>query len=224
MNRTIEDDTHAFLSDLWSQEKRDGAWSDKELDTFQFKFDDFHIGKQIEIILTRLTGEPASVASYGPSIRKRHKRFVKKWAEDDRHLHLVWSNEPKKPISPCWFFAMAERYAVCGFGVIRFRKEQLAAYRTLVDTMGDKIKAALETSGGTLSEYGAAPMKRVPKPYDTNHPHEALLRNKSLVVVRDISSALKQKNTKPLEIITDAFTRFQPLYMLLKENLLEPNS
>lgn len=225
MNRAREAiaDTHDLLSDLWSNEKRDGAWSDEDLDTFKFRFDAFHTGKQMEIALTRLTGTAFSVASYRPFLKRRHKRFIEEIADENRQLHLVWSGEPKEQISPCWFFAMAEGYAVCGFGVIRFRKEELAAYRTLVDTMGDNIMAAVTASGGTLSEYGVAPMKRVPKPYDIDHPHEALLRRKSLAVVCDVASALKQKNSKPQEVITDAFTRFLPLNTLLKENLLELN-
>jgi len=215
---------HAFLSDLWNHRKRDGAWSEEELNTFGFKFDAFHIGKQMEIALASLTGEPVSVTPYCPSIRKRHKRFVKKWAEEDRQLHLVWSSEPKELISPSWFFAMAEGYAVCGFGVIRFDKEQLIAYHALVDTKGDELDAALEASGGDLSDYGTAPSKRVPKPYAADHRREALLRRKSLVVVQDmakVTKALRSDNMEPLEVITDAFTRFLPLHNFLRESLSE---
>ncbi len=211
--------THAFLSDLWNHRKRDGAWSDEELNTFEFKFDAFHIGERMEVTLAGLTGEPVSVTSYCPSIRKRHKRFVKKWAEEDRQLHLVWSSEPTELISPSWFFAMAEGYAVCGFGVFRFDKKQIIAYHALVDTRGDELDAALEASGGDLSDYGTAPSKRVPKPYAAEHPREALLRRKSLVVVQDMAKALRSDNMEPLEAVTDAFTRFLPLYNFLRENL-----
>jgi hypothetical protein len=36
--------------------------------------------------------------------------------------------------------------------------------------------------GATVSDWGTAPLKRVPKPYPPDHPHGALLKRKSLAL------------------------------------------
>ena len=94
----------------------------------------------------------------------------------------------------------------------------LTAYRALVDRRGDALQDAIDATKGDMSEYGAVPLKRVPKPYDADHPHEALLRRKSLIVTLDIGKALKPKKAEPLEVATKAFERFTPLHEFLNHN------
>ena len=52
-----------------------------------------------------------------------------------------------------------------------------------MDADGDRImtaNAALQAAGGGLSDWGGEPLKRVPKPFDQDHPHTDLLKRKSM--------------------------------------------
>ncbi len=63
----------------------------------------------------------------------------------------------------------------------------LARYRAAVDRDGAALAAALEAGravGRALVDMGPEPLKRVPKPYDPDHPHADLLRRKGLALGR----------------------------------------
>ena len=114
----------------------------------------------------------------------RDVRFSKDKTPFHTHLHLMW--RPPHDPAPAWFFGASPEYLVVGMGIMAMQGDALQRYREFVDADGDTLAEALaeaETStGARLSEWGPAPLKRVPKPFEADHPHADLLRRKALAV------------------------------------------
>ena len=107
-------------------------------------------------------------------------------------------------------------YFQLGMGLAGLKGEGLTRFRAMIDEEGDAITAALdELSDLTLSDWGGAPLKRVPKPYDADHPHSDLLRRKSLVV--SVPLDLADMNAGVVSGINAQIKRVLPLWQLLKE-------
>ena len=89
-------------------------------------------------------------------------------------------------MAPNWFLGSSPDYLIVAMGVMAPGGEALSRYRTFVDARGDEIAVALgeaaQGTGARLSDWGAAPLKRVPKPFDPDHPHGDLLRRKTLII------------------------------------------
>jgi uncharacterized protein (TIGR02453 family) len=132
--------------------------------------------------LARLTGKP-----HGSKLFRIHRdvRFSKDKTPYNTHLHLLWSR-PGDAVTPAWFFGASPDYLTFGMGVMGLEKEPLTRFRQMVDARGDELEDALsrarDAAGVALSDWGPAPLKRVPKPYDPDHPNADLLKRKSLTI------------------------------------------
>jgi len=115
----------------------------------------------------------------------RDVRFSMDKTTWNAHLHLLWSPADKDGLAPSWFWGVCPDYLVLGMGVIGLRGPDLTRYRAFVDSWGDPLSGALEDAfakGASFGTWGPEPLKRVPKPYDANHPHEELLRRKGFTL------------------------------------------
>ena len=113
----------------------------------------------------------------------RDVRFSKDKTPYNTHLHVMWAPVSGAALDPVWYFGLSAEYFLLGTGVMGLKGADLTAYRALVDAHGDDLKAAMASSSDLqLSTWGQVPLKRVPKPYDVDHPHEDLLRRKSFAV------------------------------------------
>jgi uncharacterized protein (TIGR02453 family) len=133
--------------------------------------------------LARLTGK-----SHAPKVFRIYRdiRFSKDKTPLNTHLHLMWTPEGTDALAPSWFWGLASDYFVVGLGVMNLRGANLTRYRAFVDRRGDGLQSALDQAaasfGAEISDWGPEPLKRVPKPYDADHPHAALLMRKALAV------------------------------------------
>ncbi len=115
----------------------------------------------------------------------RDVRFSKDKTPLNAHLHILWSDPAGDALTPAWFFGLAPGYFMLGAGIMELQGAELARFRAHVDANGDELQAALdraEARGVTISDWGPEPLKRVPKPYDADHPHGDLLRRRALAV------------------------------------------
>lgn len=132
--------------------------------------------------LARMTGKP-----HGPKVFRIHRdiRFSKDKTPYKTYQHVLWSR-PGGVVAPAWFFGMDAAGVVVGMGLIGFEKESLATYRQMVDRDGDDLTDAMDQAtagvGAVVSDWGPEPLKRVPKPYDPDHPHADLLRRKAFAL------------------------------------------
>ncbi|APX12459.1 DUF2461 domain-containing protein [Tateyamaria omphalii] len=132
--------------------------------------------------VARITGKP-----HKPKVFRiyRDVRFSKDKTPLNTHLHIMWQPVNKDPLAPSWFCGLAPDYFILGMGVMGLQGEHLTRYRAFVDNWGDSLQEALDQaadSGAVISDWGPEPLKRVPKPYDPDHPHADLLKRKALAV------------------------------------------
>lgn len=136
--------------------------------------------------VARITGKP-----HAPKVFRiyRDVRFSKDKTPLNTHLHIMWQPADKDPLAPSWFWGLSQDYFILGMGVMGLQGETLTRYRAFVDRWGDALQGALDHAakdGATISDWGPEPLKRVPKPYDQDHPHAALLKRKALAVTGDM--------------------------------------
>ncbi len=114
----------------------------------------------------------------------RDVRISKDKTPYNTHLHLLWSATDTG--APSWFFGAAPDYIVLGMGVMGMDGAALDAYRAFIDREGAELQSEMETAGAQISDWGPAPLKRVPKPYEQDHPQADMLRRKALAVTCDL--------------------------------------
>lgn len=152
---------------------------------------DFYVSeikKPAELLADLLAEDVARITgvAHKPKLFRIHRdvRFSKDKTPYNAHLHLMWSQREEG--KPAWFFGSSPEYLIVGVGVMGLQKERLTAYRAFVDKRGDELQPALDKArasvGAEVSDWGPEPLKRVPKPYDPEHPHGDLLKRKALAV------------------------------------------
>lgn len=124
----------------------------------------------------------------------RDVRFSKDKTPYNTHLHMQWSM-PDAPVS--YFFGAAAEYCKLGVGAMMFPKGSLASWRAHIDAGDDVVNEAakLEAAGWEVSE---PELKRVPAPYDQDHPQAAHLKRKGLILWHDLTDAEAQSLTTAL--------------------------
>jgi uncharacterized protein (TIGR02453 family) len=132
--------------------------------------------------LARVTGR-----AHTPKVFRiyRDVRFAKDKTPLNPRLHIMWSSADKDALAPAWFCGLSPTYFRVGMGVMGLQRESLTRYRAFVDAWGDALSDALDdvnAKGGSLSDWGPEPLKRVPKPYDADHAHGDLLKRKALAI------------------------------------------
>ena len=140
----------------------------------------------------------------------RDVRFSRDKTPYHTHLHMMWTFETGTRQDPAMFFGVDQDNVTVGTGMMEFSKPVLADWRKMVDLDGAYIAGKLKQ----LTDKGYAPwdpkLKRVPPPFDKDHPHGALLRQKGLVVTG--SPALSGDLMADLDM---AFTDLWPLSDML---------
>lgn len=133
--------------------------------------------------IARITGK-----AHSPKVFRiyRDVRFSKDKTPLNTHLHIMWKRPGDDPLAPAWFWGLSPRYFIMGMGIMGLQGESLARYRAFIDSEGSAVETACtgaeEAIGAELSDWGPEPLKRVPRPYASDHPQAALLKRKALAV------------------------------------------
>ena len=89
-------------------------------------------------------------------------------------------------MAPKWFWRLSPTDFFLGMGVMELKGEKLTRFRAFIDRRGDDLQDALESAGQSVgarvNDWGPEALKKVPKPYDADHPHAALLKRKALAM------------------------------------------
>lgn len=171
-----------FLNDLSANNSRDWFTANKARYDAAVKAPALALGDEIAARLETRKGAAPKVKLFRP---QRDVRFSKDKTPYHTHLHLLWSQGG----GPGWYFGVSATYVTAGLGMMGFSKDELARYRSAIDENMDGIGetiAGLMSGGMRLSE---AELKRVPAPFDKEHPRGDLLRAKSLAVWHDFAQA-----------------------------------
>ncbi|WP_299375346.1 DUF2461 domain-containing protein [uncultured Tateyamaria sp.] len=133
--------------------------------------------------IARLTGKP-----HNPKVFRiyRDVRFSKDKTPLNTHLHVMWQPVDQDALAPSWFWGLSPEYFLLGMGVMGLQGSGLTRFRAFVDQWGDDLQSAMDDAAthacAAISDWGPEPLKRVPKPFDPDHPHGDLLRRKALAV------------------------------------------
>lgn len=109
-------------------------------------------------------------------------RFSKDKTPLNAHLHMMWTPVTDNPFAPVFFFGSEPGDMTVGFGLRGMKGAALTRFRAFVGHWGDDLSTAIAETGMTFSNWGDAPLKRAPKPYEQDHPHADLLKRKSLIL------------------------------------------
>ncbi|MEM6825452.1 MAG: TIGR02453 family protein [Pseudomonadota bacterium] len=187
---------NAFHAELAANNNRDWFEPRKDFYKGEIKAPAELLGDVMAEELGRLTGKSFRFKLFRIN---RDVRFSKDKSPYNAHLHLAWVQEGAA--APDWFFGASPSYLNVLTGVHGLTTAELGALRSAIDADGDGISAALAFAGtnvgATLSDFGAKPLKRIPKPFDQDHPQGALLKRKSLVVSAALEASWKENGLVP---------------------------
>ena len=210
------DTATVFFAQLGANNSKDWFEAHKEKYATQIKKPAEFLAEVLAEDLSRATG-----VSHKAKLFRIHRdvRFSKDKTPYNAHLHLSWSQAREG--KPAWFFGASPSYLIFGMGITGFDGEGLTRYRAFVDHHGDDLSDALEVAqasvGARISDWGPAPLKRVPKPYDSDHAHADLLKRKSLTITAPLPTNWRDAGVLPnVAVLCSAL---MPIWTLLNEDL-----
>jgi uncharacterized protein (TIGR02453 family) len=166
--------------------------------------------------VSRMTGTP-----HGGKVFRIHRdvRFSKDKSPYKTSLAMLWATADADDLAPAFYFAIEPRDVVVACGTPSFDKEALRRYRVMVDAWGGRLDAVIGETGGRLLEIGPEPLKRVPKPYGSDHPHADLLKRKSLALSTGLAEGWRETGDGLVAALTDEFERLLPFRTFMAERL-----
>lgn len=199
-------DARAFLSDLSANNDR--TWFNDHKPDY-----DARLKAPAKLLLEQvshnLSCDPGWTAKGKLFRAQRDVRFSKDKTPYHLHLHLLWAIPPAG-----LFFGIAPGYVRVGGGIMAFEKTALIRWREAVSGPGgDEIATILSPLAAEGFATEAPELKRVPAPYDKDHPHAGLLRRKGLTVWRDLP---EPEWAAPQAALLSAFRRLHPLLTQLQ--------
>jgi uncharacterized protein (TIGR02453 family) len=172
--------TRAFMAELSQNNDRDWFEGKKAM----FKSDIEGPAKLLTDLfaedLSRLTGT-GHTGKMGRIYRDT--RFSKDKSPYNTYIHAYWQQTGGN--GPGWLLNIDATGATFMTGLHALDPDGLARYRAHVDRDGATLAAAIAAAlaeGAELIDFGGTALKRVPKPYDPEHPHGDLLRRKQIAL------------------------------------------
>ena len=197
-----------FLSDLSENNTREWFTSNKARYETDLKQPALALLDIVSADLEKRTGAQVSTKLFRPH---RDVRFSKDKTPYHTHLHMLWTAG-----GIGWFCGIAPSYVSTGAGVFGFDKQALIRWRKAVAAPeGAKISSLISELMAKGARLDDPELKRVPAPYDKNHPRGDLLRRKGLAVWFDITESAIEKDGLTACIKT-AFSELLPVQTALR--------
>ena len=181
---TLKADAVPFYEALAQNNKRDWWLKNKTTYDTKLKSPALALLDQLTPQLSTLADAPIKGKLFRPH---RDVRFSKDKTPYNTHLHMMWQIDGNAPQNPVFFFGIGRDYVTTGVGMMGFDKPMLTNWRKMLDLDTDRILGIVEgvkKQGFTLREPA---LKRIPSPYDKDHPAGHLLRMKGFVAGREIT-------------------------------------
>lgn len=189
-------EARGFLSNLAANNTREWFHAHKAGYDTAIKAPALMFLSEMELWLATALDQPTA-----PKLYRIHRdlRFSKDKTPYNTHMHLQWRQTSGAPIS--FLFGVEPGYCKLGVGAFAFDKEALIRWRAAMDG-SDKVARILADMTATGWSLEAPELKRVPAPYDKDHPRAELLRRKGCVVWRELSAA---EEAAPFEALKTHF-------------------
>lgn len=210
--QTLVSDTRSFLAELADNNSRDWFLANKARYDSRLKGPALSLLDLVSADLGKSLGVPINTKLFRPH---RDVRFSKDKTPYHVHLHMLWSADlgATQPLN--FFLGIAQNYISVGAGMMGFDKTTLVSWRALIDgPLGVEAVKTLEDMEASGLRIAAPELKRVPAPYDKDHPRGEFLKRKSLVVWRDF--AANAFSDPPADLIT-TFDQINPATKLLAQ-------
>jgi uncharacterized protein (TIGR02453 family) len=171
-------DARAFFTELGRNNTREWFEANKARHADRIRKPAELVAELFAADLGRLTGMGMAAKVYRIH---RDIRFSKDKRPYNEHLHILWS-PAGDPAAPGWFFALTPISLSLSAGLISMEADRLHDLRRSIAWEPDRWLGTIARSGGTPSDWGAPPLRRVPAPWKEDHPAADLLRRKTLVL------------------------------------------
>ncbi len=204
---TLKNDAVTFFDALAQNNTRDWWQENKATYDTKLKAPALALLEKLAKPLGKLADAPIKSKLFRP---QRDVRFSKDKTPYNTHLHMMWQIESDAPQNPVFFFGIGREYVTSGVGMMGFDKPMLTNWRKMVDLDTKRIMGIVEgvtDQGFALREPD---LKRVPPPFDQDHPTGHLLRMKGLTASREITG-----NGNLPDQIMDTFKAAWPINALL---------
>ncbi|SHH57656.1 DUF2461 domain-containing protein [Cognatishimia maritima] len=203
-------DTRQFLNELAVNNNREWFLENKG------RYDST-LKRPAELLMTQVSADLAKMyeCEVQSKLFRPHRdvRFSKDKTPYHEHLHMLWTADLGGVQPLGFFFGISQTYISIGAGLMAFDKDTLISWRAMVDgPLGGDLAhliQALQTKSFRVAE---PELKRVPAPYDREHPRADLLRRKSLSAWRDYDEG---DITAPTNALTKTFDDLSPLVQAL---------
>lgn len=200
---TLVPDTRAFLDELAQNNSRDWFNSRKPEYEARLKAPALALLDAMSAELEQQTGTLVTSKLWRPH---RDVRFSKDKTPYHLHLHLGWSSDSGAFQTLAWFFGIAPGYVCAGGGAMGFDKPTLDNWRKAVDgSAGKALQTEIDALLARKFRIDDPELKRVPAPFDKEHPRGELLRRKGLVLWSDWDGAELQP------WLSEVFSALSPL-------------
>ncbi|MEM7521154.1 MAG: DUF2461 domain-containing protein [Pseudomonadota bacterium] len=210
------DESNAFFAQLKQNNTKDWFQPRKEHYTENIKKPAEFFADLMADDLSRIAGRPMK-----PNLFRiyRDVRFSKDKTPLNAHLHILWSPVGDNPFAPFYFFGSEPGEMSLGFGLPSMKGETLTRFRAFVDKWGGALEDAIEASGMGFSDWGGAPLKRVPKPYEQDHPYAELLKRKSIILAHPMGNDWRTADGGLVSAVRRGFERAGPVRELMEKRL-----
>lgn len=207
MFETLVKDTQAFVRALAKNNTRD--WFHAHKSDYDSKLRDPAKALLDEMAprLATLTGYPVTSKLFRAN---RDVRFSKDKTPYQTHLHMMWTVQTGTRQDPALFFGIDASDVTVATGMMEFGKDVLGDWRKMADLDGGYLAGKIKGVTDKGYRLWDPALKRVPPPFDKEHPHGDLLRHKGLVV----SGAPKLDGALPDDLFT-AYTDIWPVSDML---------
>ncbi len=213
------EETLGFLETLRANNTR--AWFEVNRRTYNTAVRD--AAKSFATELARcLEAESGSAYEYKVYRIHRDLRFSKDKTPYNTHVHMsFWTSG-----SPAtWMLGLEPGKLTFGAGEMSFAAGRLKRWREQVsEEEGGKLADLLGTVVATGCRLPEPELKRVPAPYEKDHPQAELLRRKGLTIWRDTSRTYLSFGPKGPVRCREELRLFEPVVAWLNNNLGAPDT
>lgn len=199
-------DTRQFLSELATNNNRE--WFLEHKDRY-----DSMLKRPAGLLMAQVSADLAKIyeCEVQSKLFRPHRdvRFSKDKTPYHEHLHMLWTAD-LGGIQPLgFFFGISPTYISVGAGLMAFDKDTLMSWRAMVDgPLGADLADMVEALMSNGFRVADPELKRVPAPFDRDHPRADLLRRKSLSAWRDYDEG---DVPAPSGALTKTFSDLSPL-------------
>lgn len=208
------DDANAFYVEL--KQNNEKAWFEPRKEHFveSIRKPGEFFASLLAEELSRKTGMPHKGKLYRIY---RDVRFSKDKTPYNAHFHVSADPTDKDALAPVFFFASEPGEMAFYTGMVGFQGEILLRYRAFIDKWGNRLEQERKDAGADYAHFGPAALKRVPAPYDKDHPHGELLKRKSLIFKRDMADRFRDVGL--LKAVLEEADRMMGLHTFITERL-----